>query len=159
LPGFFPPFFQLEVYVKRVGDQQKWGPTCNSTRNGKKKGAKKGTVKPPGWSSLLHHFSRPFWLPFSIACCLGAHIAPQRSHTTSNVQKGVRLNFLDFIAHFLPGITALCGTTGADCFFFLFGHFVMPATRTLVCGLSSHLFALSMGSFEAPSKYAHNGPL
>jgi hypothetical protein len=29
-------------------------------------------------------------------------------------------------------ITALCGTTGADRFFLLFEHFVIPATRTLV---------------------------
>ncbi|KAJ6584635.1 hypothetical protein B0H19DRAFT_1227316 [Mycena capillaripes] len=32
----------------------------------------------------------------------------------------------------LEEFTALCGTTGADRFFFLFGHFVISAARTLV---------------------------
>jgi hypothetical protein len=43
--------------------------------------------------------------------------------------------------------TALCGTTGADRFFFLFGHFVIPATRTLV--VASILICL-------PCPYAHS---
>jgi hypothetical protein len=48
------------------------------------------------FSALFFH---PFSLPFSISCSLGAPIVPQRSHSTSNVQKEPGWNFLDFIAH------------------------------------------------------------
>jgi hypothetical protein len=46
-------------------------------------------------------FSTLFWLFFSISCSLGALIVPQRSYTTSNVQKALGRFFLDFI-HYLP---------------------------------------------------------
>jgi hypothetical protein len=50
------------------------------------KGAKKGYCETP-WLELL--FSTLFWLPFSISTSLGVPIAPQRSYTTSDVQKGL----------------------------------------------------------------------
>jgi hypothetical protein len=99
LPFFAPPFSIRNT--KRVEDQQKRGPSYNSAGNGKKrreKGCQKGllSVKPSAGAPFFHPFSRLLWLPFFIACSLGAHIVPQRSHATSNVEKRTGVNFSEF---------------------------------------------------------------
>jgi hypothetical protein len=77
----------------------------------KRKGREKGQARKPRLEPPFPTLFTPFLRPFSILCSLSA-IVFHRSSTNLNVQQTTGVNFLDFIAHYLPNIQK--GAQGAQ---------------------------------------------